>query len=95
MIYDLQKASLLKRASAWLLDVILLAVLACGFGMVLSSVTNYDLYIDALEAGYEKYETEYNIDFGRVSILKKTIVVLFGYKGFKFLHKLVSQIHEK
>ena len=63
MIYDLQKASLLKRASAWLLDVILLAVLACGFGMVLSSVTNYDQYVDALEAGYEKYETEYNIDF--------------------------------
>jgi uncharacterized RDD family membrane protein YckC len=30
---------------------------------VLSSVTNYDRYVDTLEACYEKYETEYNIDF--------------------------------
>ncbi len=63
MIYDLQKASLLKRATAWLLDIILLAVLACGFGMVLSAVLQYDSYTDTLQACYDKYEKEYNIDF--------------------------------
>ena len=62
MIYDLQKASVLKRASAWLLDAILLLVLACGFGMVLSSVLNFDHYTDTLNACYEKYEKEYDID---------------------------------
>jgi uncharacterized RDD family membrane protein YckC len=63
MIYDLQKASVLKRVSAWLLDAILLLVLACGFGMVLSSVLNFDHYSDTLNACYEKYEKEYDIDF--------------------------------
>lgn len=63
MIYDLQKASVLKRASAWLLDAILLLVLTCGFGMVLSSVLNFDHYSNTLNACYEKYEKEYDIDF--------------------------------
>lgn len=63
MIYDLQKASILKRASAWLLDLILLAVLACGIGLVLSSALQFDHYSNALAACYEKYEKEYNIDF--------------------------------
>lgn len=63
MIYDLQKASVLKRAAAWLLDLIMLVVLACGIGMVLSAALNYDQHSQALEACYEKYEKEYNIDF--------------------------------
>ena len=48
MIYDLQKASLLKRASAILLDFILLVVLATGVGMVVSAITGFDTYNDAL-----------------------------------------------
>ena len=36
-MFDLQKASMLKRASAWLLDVILLSVLATGFALLLSA----------------------------------------------------------
>lgn len=63
MIYDLQKASLLKRASAWLLDVILLVVLACGFGMVMSSVLDYDAQSETLFGYYEKYEKQYGVDF--------------------------------
>lgn len=63
MIYDLQKASLLKRASAWLLDIILLVTLACGFGMVLSTVLGYDTYTDTLNACYDKYEQMYDINF--------------------------------
>jgi uncharacterized RDD family membrane protein YckC len=63
MIYDLQKASVLKRAAAWLLDTILLVVLACGSGMILSAALNYDQHSQALEACYERYEKEFGIDF--------------------------------
>jgi uncharacterized RDD family membrane protein YckC len=63
MIYDLQKASVLKRAAAWLLDTILLVVLACGIGMILSAALNYDQHSQALEACYERYEKEFGIDF--------------------------------
>lgn len=63
MIYDLQKASPLKRASAWLLDIILLVILACGIGMVLSAALNYDQHSQTLAACYEKYEKEFGIDF--------------------------------
>lgn len=63
MIYDLQKASLLKRGSALLLDLILLAVLATGFGLLLSSILDFDHYTESLQVCYEKYEKEYDIDF--------------------------------
>lgn len=63
MIFDLQKASLLKRVSAWLLDVILLAVLACGFGMVMSAALDYDSHSDTLFGYYEQYEKQYGVDF--------------------------------
>ena len=63
MIYDLQKASLLKRGSAFLLDLILLVVLATGFGLLLSSILNFDYYYDTLESCYQQYEKEYDIDF--------------------------------
>lgn len=63
MIYDLQKASLLKRASAWLLDLILLSVLAVGVAALLSTLLNYDSHYDTLAARKEKYETEYNVSF--------------------------------
>jgi uncharacterized RDD family membrane protein YckC len=63
MIYVLQKASVLKRAAAWLLDIILLVVLACGIGMILSAALNYDQHSQALEACYERYEKEFGIDF--------------------------------
>lgn len=63
MIYDLQKASMLKRVSAWLLDAILLLVLACGFGLVLSAVLDYNHYSDELFGYYDRYEAQYGISF--------------------------------
>ena len=39
MIYDVQKASMLKRISAWLLDIILLLVLTVGLGALISLVS--------------------------------------------------------
>ena len=63
MIYDVQKASMWKRISAWLLDIILLAVLAVGLGALISYVTGYDSYNQQLLASYDKYETQYGVEF--------------------------------
>lgn len=62
-MFDLQKASMLKRASAWLLDVILLSVLATGFALLLSALFGYDGYNAKLQRCYTEYEQLYGIDF--------------------------------
>lgn len=62
-MFDLQKASMLKRVSAWLLDVILLSVLATGFALLLSAAFGYDNYNDNLQRYYTEYEQLYGIDF--------------------------------
>ncbi len=63
MILDIQKASLLKRVSAALLDVILLLVLVTGFAFGLSAVTGFDTYGQRLQEVQKKYETEYGVSF--------------------------------
>lgn len=63
MIYDLQKASLLKRLSAYILDMILLSVVAVGFGWLLSMTLGFDAHSAALEEAYSKYETAYGVRF--------------------------------
>lgn len=63
MIYDVQKASLLKRFSAFLLDFILLCVLTCGFAFLLAWITDIDSYTETLAGYYEKYEKDYGVDF--------------------------------
>ncbi|MGN0998628.1 MAG: RDD family protein [Faecousia sp.] len=63
MIYDLQKAGVLKRASAYIFDMILLLVLATGLAFVLSALLGYDRYSEQLDACYAKYEEQYGITF--------------------------------
>lgn len=63
MITDLQKASMLKRISAAILDLILLAVAVCGFALLLSAILGYDDYHRQLNDFYAKYESQYGIDF--------------------------------
>ena len=46
MIYDLQKASLTKRLSAFLFDFIFLSILVVGFAWILSVMLGYDGYLD-------------------------------------------------
>ena len=60
---DLQKAGMWKRLAAWMLDAILLGVLAVGFGVLLSDLLGYDAYNDSLDAAYVRYETEYGVVF--------------------------------
>lgn len=63
MIFDLQKASMFKRISAYLFDFIMLSILAVGLGFIISSLTGYDNYSTALNDAYDKYEAEYSIEF--------------------------------
>ena len=63
MIFDLQKASMWKRISAFLFDVILLGIAAVGVAFILSTVLRFDSYNDALQAAYDGYEAAYDVVF--------------------------------
>lgn len=59
MILDLQKASVLKRASAFLLDLILFSILAVGFAVLVSTVTKYDTYAQKQDQFLDTYAEQY------------------------------------
>ena len=63
MIYDIQKASMWKRFSAYLLDVILLIVLAVGVAFLLSVMLGYDVKYQEREEIRADYEQKYDVDF--------------------------------
>ena len=63
MVHDLQKASLWKRASAWIFDFILLGTLAVGVALVLSALFGYNGYNETLDAAYAAYEEQYGVEF--------------------------------
>jgi uncharacterized RDD family membrane protein YckC len=60
---DLQKASMLKRISAFIFDAILLAVVIVGFAFLLSGITGFDSYNAQLDDVQTKYEEQYGVDF--------------------------------
>ena len=66
MIYDLQKGSLLKRASAFLLDGILLVILITGFAFAFSAIFRYNYYADIYDAGLTRYSERFGIDFNDI-----------------------------
>ena len=63
MIFDLQKAAMLKRVSAALLDAIVLVIAVVGLAFGCSVIFNFDSYNDALNNAYAMYEQEYGIEF--------------------------------
>lgn len=62
-MYTIQKASLLKRISAFLLDFILMTIAVTGFALLLSTVLGYDNYAGALTEKRDYYESSYGVDF--------------------------------
>ena len=60
---DIQKATFWKRFAAWLLDFILLAVLATGVMYLASIILGCDRYIDQVNDAYSHYEEAYGISF--------------------------------
>ena len=63
MIFDLQKASMWKRISAFLFDFILLVIAVAGVAFLLSAMFGYDKHNTALQDAYAKYEAEYGVVF--------------------------------
>ena len=63
MIYDLQRASMWKRISAYIFDGILVATLAVGLALLLSTILGYNGYTERLDAAYDSYAAEYGVDF--------------------------------
>ena len=61
MIYDLQKASVMKRFMAFLLDFILVIILITGFMWVFSAVTGYDNYSNSLSEQMTQIEQKHGI----------------------------------
>ena len=59
MIYDLQKASVLKRISAWLLDFILLTIVITGLAWGLSAAFGYYTNQSFIEEINEEYDVKY------------------------------------
>lgn len=63
MLSDLQKASIWKRVSAAMFDVILLCILAVGAACLLAAVTNYDGHQQTMTDTFARYEQEYGVTF--------------------------------
>lgn len=63
MIYDIQRASVWKRLSALLLDVILLAICASGFAFALSKIVGYDVKYERYSSILNEIQTKYDVDF--------------------------------
>ena len=63
MVTDLQKASLWKRLSAGLFDLILIAMLAVGMAALLSWAFGYNTHSENLNDAYSRYEARYGVEF--------------------------------
>ncbi len=63
MMYDLQKANMWKRISAFIFDSILLGILAVGLAFLFSTVFGMDGYNAQMDACYTRYEEEYHVSF--------------------------------
>jgi len=63
LVTDLQKANLWKRIAAWVLDIMLLCVLAVGAGGLLAWLLGYNSYYAQLNDGYARYESQYGVEF--------------------------------
>ncbi len=63
MIYDLQRASVLKRISAFLFDIIMISIVAVGVAILLSLALGYDAHQQNFNTIREQYETLYGVDF--------------------------------
>ncbi|MBQ9196280.1 MAG: RDD family protein [Clostridia bacterium] len=62
MIYDLQKASMWKRISAFLFDLIMLSIVSVLFAWALSVLVGYDGYQRKLDDTYARYGERYGVD---------------------------------
>lgn len=62
MTISIQKASLWKRISAWIFDLILTITIAVGAASATSAIVKYDSYVDKMDALKQHYADEYDIN---------------------------------
>lgn len=67
MIYDLQKASILKRISAWLLDFICVCIITVGVGALVTLISQFDATYQSYEERIEFYNEKYGVDLRDLS----------------------------
>lgn len=60
---DLQKASFGRRIMAWILDAILVCILAVAFAWILSAMLNYETKLDRFNDYCDQYASEYGTSF--------------------------------
>ena len=61
MIYDLQKASMWRRISAFLCDIILFCIIGVGAALLLSTILGVDAYQSKMTDICSQYAGEYNL----------------------------------
>lgn len=59
---DLQKATLSKRVSAFLFDIIIFFIVVVGVSCIVNPAVGYDAKVDQLEAIYDEYSERFGID---------------------------------
>lgn len=62
MIFDLQKASMMKRISAFLFDFIMRVMLIIGIASILSACFKYDAKVERFDELSEQYVTDFGVD---------------------------------
>ena len=93
MICDLQKANILKRISAYILDLILLTIVITGVAFALSAVLDYDSYSETLDRIYKEYEAEYGIDFD-ISAEEFSALTREEQKVYEDVNRLMNENEE-
>ena len=92
MIYDLQKASFWKRASAFLFDFVIMMVVVVGIAALLSVALKYDTHIQVIETQKEYYiaqaEAEYLAEHGESCKLDLSL-------GYSELSEGQKEIYDK
>ena len=63
-MYTIQKASIMKRMAAFLLDFILMTIAVTGFAFLVALITNIQGHVDVMNARKEYFETKYYSEFG-------------------------------
>ncbi len=93
MICDLQKANILKRISAYILDLILLTIVITGVAFALSAILGYDSYSKTLDRIYKEYEAEYGIDFD-ISAEEYAALTREEQKVYEDVNRLMNENEE-
>ncbi len=93
MICDLQKANILKRVSAYILDLILLTIVITGVAFALSSILDYDSYSETLDRIYKEYEAEYGISFD-ISAEEYNALTREEQKVYEDVNRLMNENEE-